>query len=83
MRENKLWSRIEIAARFLFYGHAGCRIMSCERCGSTNILPVADSAVNEDIGPELKKKDVQYIWREIDICQNCGATVIERQHWIW
>lgn len=59
MRENKLWSRIEIAARFILYGHAGCRIMSCERCGPTNILSVADSAMNEDIGPELKKKNVQ------------------------
>lgn len=83
MRENKLWLRIKIAAKFILFGYAGVRIMTCARCGSMNILPVTDSAVNEDIVSELKKENVQCIWREIDICQNCGATVIERQYWVW
>lgn len=83
MRTDNLLRRIKIAIRFVLYGKAGVRIMTCGKCGSINISPAERTAIDEEIEPELAEENVKRKWREVDVCQNCGATVVERQYWIW
>lgn len=82
MRKNNLLLRVKIAIQFIFQNKNG-RIMTCGRCGSINIRPLADSEKDEKIHTELENKGVRRIWSQINICQNCNATVIERQFWVW
>lgn len=83
MRENKLLQRIKIAVRFILYGKSGVRIMTCGNCGSINILPVENTAIDEEIEPDLAEAYVKRKWREVNVCQKCGAVVVERQYWMW
>lgn len=82
MRKNNLLLRVKIAIQFIFQNKNG-RIMTCGRCGSINIRPLADSEKDEKIHTELENKGVRRIWSQINICQNCNATVIERQFGVW
>lgn len=83
MRKNNFIKRLQIAIGFLINGRGGVRIMTCGNCGSINILPVVDTATDKEISTELQKKNCKRIWAEVNICNNCGALVAEKQYWFW
>lgn len=83
MRGNSFIKRLRPAINFIIHGAGGVRIMTCEKCGSINILPVTGTSDYAEIIPDLKEQNVRRIWRETNICKHCGAYVMELQYWVW
>lgn len=83
MRNNNFFKRLKACINFLFFGNAGIRLMTCGKCGSINIVPVAETEKYEEISDEMEQHGVKIIWREVDVCNKCGAAVVERQYWVW
>lgn len=83
MRKNNFINRLKIAINILLLRRGNIRIMACENCGSINISPVIVKDGYVDVPSELEMGGVKKIWMEIDVCNNCGANVVEKQYWTY
>jgi ribosomal protein S27AE len=54
------------------------RIMTCGKCGSTNIIPISNS-INKPFNNNNIKADSMYV--QFSICKKCGAVCKEFQLW--
>jgi hypothetical protein len=77
MRKSSFFKRLKVGI-VLIFKKKNARIMTCGKCGGTNIIPISNS-LEQPFASDNIKADLMYL--QFSKCNDCGAVCKELQLW--